>query len=128
MAKESTVKDLVSGAYSIKNLQRFADLMEDRFRIPGTGFRVGWDFIIGLIPVAGDIITALAALYIVAGAVHHRVRKRVIARMLLNILLDFLVGAVPIIGDFLDASFRSNKKNVKLLLNALPSHQDSELA
>lgn len=118
------MKDLENGVYSLKNMERFADLMEDRFRIPGTQFRVGWDFIIGLIPVAGDLLTALASLYILVGAFYHGVRKRTIARMLLNVALDFLVGLVPLIGDFLDASFRSNKKNVKLLLDALRSQQD----
>ena len=118
------MKDLINGAYSLKNLERFADFMEDRFRIPGLNVRVGWDFVIGLIPVAGDLLTMLASLYILVGAYHHGVRKGVIARMLLNVLLDFLIGAIPLLGDILDASFRSNKRNVRLLLDALKSRQN----
>lgn len=85
----------VSGPYSLQNLERFASLMDDRFRLPVLNIRVGWDFIIGLIPVAGDLLTALASLYILVGAVKYRVRKRVIARMLLNVGIDFVAGAVP---------------------------------
>lgn len=118
------MKDLENGVYSLQNLERFANLMEDRFLIPGINKRVGWDFIIGLIPVGGDLLTTLASLYILVGAWHHGVRKRVMARMLTNVGLDFLIGLVPLVGDFLDASFRSNKKNVGLLLNALKSQQD----
>lgn len=118
------MKDLEHGPYSLKNLERFANFMEDRFTVPVLNKRVGWDFVIGLIPVAGDLLTTLASLYILVGAWHHGVRKRVIARMLWNVLLDFLIGAVPLVGDILDASFRSNKKNVRLLLKALKSQQD----
>lgn len=118
------MNDLENGVYSLKNLERFANFMEDRFRIPVLNVRVGWDFVIGLIPVAGDLLTMLASLYILVGAYHHRVRKRTIARMLVNVLADFLIGAVPILGDILDASFRSNKKNVRLLLDALKSQQN----
>jgi len=115
----------VSGPYSLQNLERFASLMDDRFRLPVLNIRVGWDFIVGLIPVAGDLLTAIASLYILVGALKYRVRKRVIARMLLNVGIDFVAGAVPLIGDLLDASFRSNKKNVKLLLDALRSQQNA---
>lgn len=118
------MNDLENGVYSLKNLERFANVMEDRFRIPVLNVRVGWDFVIGLIPVAGDLLTMLASLYILVGAYHHGVRKRTIARMLLNVFADFLIGAVPILGDILDASFRSNKKNVRLLLDALKSQQN----
>ena len=109
--------------YSVKNLKRLAWLLDDQFRVPVIGYRVGWDFIIGLIPVAGDLITALISLFILFGARHHRVSLRVRLRMLLNIGLDFLVGIVPIIGDILDASFKSNAKNIKLLLKDLESRQ-----
>ena len=118
------MKDLENGLYSLKNLQRFADLMEDRFRVPGTRYRVGWDFIIGLVPVIGDTLTALAALYVLVGAFHHGSRKRTIGRMLWNVLLDYLIGLVPLLGDILDASFKSNKKNVRLLLDDLKWQQD----
>lgn len=118
------MKDLENGIYALKNLERFADAMEDRFRVPVLNVRVGWDFVIGLIPVAGDLLTLLASLYILVGAYHHGVRKRTLVRMLVNILADFLIGAVPILGDILDASFRSNKKNVRLLLDALRSQHN----
>ena len=119
------MSDLENGVYSLKNLERFAWLMDDRFRIPIINKRVGWDFIIGLIPVGGDLITLLASLYIFMGGWHQGVGKGVLLRMLGNIGIDFLIGLVPLVGDFLDAGFKSNKRNLRLLLNSLRSQQDS---
>lgn len=112
-----------NGIYSIKNLKRLANILDDRYRVPFTRFRFGWDFIIGLVPVIGDLLTALAAVFILIGARKHQVSTGVQMRMLGNIVLDFLVGLVPVIGDFLDAGFRSNTKNIKLLLKAIESRQ-----
>ena len=44
-----------------------------------------------------------------------------------NIVLDFLIGLIPIIGDFLDAGFKANAKNIKLLLTAIENKQDQDL-
>lgn len=111
------------GPFSLKNMERFASVMEDRFRLPLLNIRVGWDFIIGLIPVVGDALTALASLYILVGAYRHGVGPLVIVRMLGNVLLDLLIGAVPLVGDLLDAQFRSNRRNLRLLLNDLRIRQ-----
>jgi hypothetical protein len=35
--------------------------------------------------------------------------------MALNIAVDYLVGSVPVVGDILDAAWKSNQKNVALL-------------
>ncbi|MBK8704697.1 MAG: DUF4112 domain-containing protein [Saprospiraceae bacterium] len=36
-------------------LDHASSLLDNRFRIPGTNIRFGLDFLIGLIPYAGDI-------------------------------------------------------------------------
>ena len=38
------------------------------------------------------------------------------ARMMLNLAVDAGVGAVPVLGDVFDVAFRSNTKNVRLLI------------
>ncbi|NPU94848.1 MAG: DUF4112 domain-containing protein [Gammaproteobacteria bacterium] len=115
-----------TGIYSIQNLQRLANLLDNQFRIPFTRYRVGWDFIIGLIPVAGDVLTGLASLFILIGARKYGVSGRIQLRMLVNILIDVLAGSVPILGDILDASFKANARNMRLLLDAIESRQDDD--
>jgi len=113
-----------TGIYSIQNLQRLANLLDNQFRIPFTRYRIGWDFIIGLIPVAGDVLTGLASLFILIGARKYGVSGRIQLRMLVNILIDVLAGSVPVLGDILDASFKSNARNMRLLLDAIESPQN----
>lgn len=113
-----------TGIYSIQNLQRLANLLDNQFRIPFTRYRIGWDFIIGLIPVAGDVLTGLASLFILIGARKYGVSGRIQLRMLVNILIDVLAGSVPVLGDILDASFKSNARNMRLLLDAIESRQN----
>ena len=112
------------GLYSLANLRRLAYLLDDRFKIPFTRYRLGWDFIIGLIPVAGDILTAILSLHILVAARKYDVSGGVMWRMLSNILIDMVVGAVPIVGDLLDASWKANAMNVKLLVKSIEKQQD----
>lgn len=96
---------------------RFARLLDDRFRIPGTNVRVGLDALLGLIPGAGDWLGAAIALYLPAKAVAEGASAPVILRMFLNILIDLLVGVIPILGDLFDVTWRANLRNAELLGN-----------
>ncbi len=101
-------------ADDLHRLSRLADLLDTRFRVPGTNWRFGFDGIVGLIPGIGDTASALVSLYIVAEAWRLGVRKRTIARMLGNVALDSLIGAVPVAGDLFDIIWKSNAKNIRL--------------
>ena len=50
------------------DLQWLADLLDSRWRIPGTSWRFGVDAIAGLVPGAGDLVAGLAGLYIISAA------------------------------------------------------------
>jgi len=100
----------------LRALRRFARLMDEAFPIPGTRKRFGVDAALGLIPVVGDVIASLMALWIVFGALRHRVPMRKVLRMLVNILLDAAVGAVPVFGDIFDFLFEENMMNLQILL------------
>ena len=89
--------------------------MDDMFRVPVLGWRFGLDALIGLVPGLGDISTTVVSFYILAAAVRYRVPKITMLRMGLNILIDYVCGALPGVGDFADAWWKSNSKNLELL-------------
>jgi len=97
------------------SLERLSWLMDDLFRVPVLGWRFGLDALIGLVPGFGDTATSIVSFYILAAGVRYRVPKITLLRMGLNIALDYVVGALPIVGDFADAWWKSNHKNMELL-------------
>ena len=96
-------------------LEALARLMDGAFVIPGTSIRMGLDGIIGLIPVAGDLIAGLISSYLIWEARQLGASKWLIARMMANTLLDTTFGAIPVLGDAFDVLFRANMKNMALL-------------
>jgi hypothetical protein len=97
---------------SLRTLQR---LLDEAFRVPGTRIRFGWDAIVGLIPWAGDVLTALLGVAILVSAHRMRVPGIVQVRMLLNLAIDLLIGLVPFAGDVVDVFWKANTKNMTLL-------------
>ena len=99
----------------LAQVQWLARMMDDKFVIPGTNLRFGWDFILGLFPGLGDAITSALSLLIVHHAWQTGASPITLARMLGNIGIDFLVGAVPVVGDAFDVMWKANRKNARLL-------------
>lgn len=96
-------------------LNKATAFLDNRYRIPGTNIRFGADFLIGLIPYAGDMISlGLSGLLVIVMA-RKGASSMVLAKMLGNIALDALVGTVPILGDIFDLSYRANVRNLNLL-------------
>jgi len=96
-----------------EHLEALANLMDDHFEI--FGFHFGLNFVLDLVPEAGDIITTLIALYIFFAALRFKVSTLTIVRMLLNITVYFLIGLIPWLGDIFGAWWKPNKRNLKLL-------------
>jgi hypothetical protein len=92
-----------------------ADLLDQRFTIPGTSVRIGLDPILGLVPGFGDLVANLTGSAILLIAAQFNIPKIVLLRMGLNIAVNALIGAIPIFGDVFSIWFRSNVKNVQLL-------------
>jgi hypothetical protein len=99
----------------LEHLDQLAYWLDDRFRVPGTNFRVGLDGLVGLIPGVGDVATNAITGYIVYRAWRLGVPPSLITRMLFNLGVDFVVGLVPLVGDFLDIGFKANRRNAHLL-------------
>ena len=100
---------------SLYRLEAMARLMDSAFAIPGTNIRMGLDGLIGLVPVAGDLIASVISSYLIWEARKLGAPRWLIGRMLMNVAIDTLVGSVPLLGDAFDIMFRANLKNMALL-------------
>ena len=89
--------------------------MDSAYRVPGTSIRFGWDPIVGLVPGVGDVATASFAVAILYHAYRLGVPGVVLARMMLNALIDLAAGLVPVAGDVADIAWKSNSLNLALL-------------
>ena len=99
----------------IARIDALATLLDTALVIPGTGIRFGFDGLIGLFPVVGDMITTALPLFIVHEAYQLGAPGHVIMRMLGNVALDGVFGAVPLVGDAFDVLWRANRRNMRLL-------------
>lgn len=102
-------------------LEKFSVVMDRAVRIPGTKIEFGLDALVGLVPGVGDALTGIMAYGTIIAAMRHRVPTRVVVQMVVNTLVDMGIGTVPLVGDVLDVFYKSNVKNVELLLR----HRDS---
>lgn len=97
-------------------------VLERAFVIPGINRPIGVDSIVGLIPVVGDIATALMGAYIVWEARNLGMTKLQLTRMAANVGIDTALGAIPFAGDVFDFFWRSNTKNLKIIRKHLDKH------
>lgn len=100
---------------AVARLDALATLMDAAFVIPGTNTRMGLAGVIGLVPGIGDLIGGAISSYIVWEARQLGVPGWLVARMMLNVIIETGVGAVPILGDMFDIMYKANLKNVALL-------------
>lgn len=101
----------------VARLKRLEQRLDRQFSLFGIQF--GFDGAIGLVPVLGDLVTAGLGLYVIFEARRLGARRWTLVRMALNWVIDTGLGAVPLIGDLFDIAFRSNSKNVRLLIGDL---------
>lgn len=125
---EAQPYDAVRTEQSLARLDALARLMDSAFVIPGTSIRMGLDGLIGLVPVAGDLIAGVVSSYLIWEARRLGASRWVIGRMMANTALDTLVGAVPVVGDAFDILFRANLKNMALLRRHLEKRGMSRAA
>jgi hypothetical protein len=92
-----------------------ANALDELFRVPGTKWRFGLDAILGLLPGAGDLITALIGGYGIVVAQQLGVPASIQLRMLTNLLIDAGIGAIPLLGDLFDFAFKAHARNARLM-------------
>jgi hypothetical protein len=109
----------------LKRLKRFSRLMDARFGIPFTRFRVGYGSLIGLVPVVGDTIDLVLSLYVLFQARKLGASGKLQLQMLVNLAIDYFGGLVPVIGDVFDIAFKANIRNTELLIDWLKTQPRS---
>ncbi len=112
---ESREAELHPEVARARRVRTVARLLDNAIGIPGTRWRFGFDAIIGVIPVVGDMVGGALSAYIILEAARADVPPLTLVRMLMNVGIDTLVGSVPAVGDIFDAAWKANIKNVALL-------------
>ena len=114
---------LGTDAHSVRQrVEALENLLEGMFVIPGINRRVGLDAIVGLLPIAGDAITAAMGFYLVWEARNLGMPKWQLWRMAGHVGVDTLLGAVPLAGDLFDLLYRSNSRNLRIIKRHLDKH------
>lgn len=118
---------------TLVRLDALSRLLDNAFVLPGTRIRFGLDGIIGLVPVVGDLISAVLSSYIVWEARQLGLPRWKIARMMGNVAFDTAIGIVPFVGDVADVMFKANRRNLKIVREhlakegiTLPSERPAE--
>lgn len=106
-------------AEAVRRAETLAHWLDDRFRIPGTNYRIGFDGLLSLVPGVGDAVSAALSSYIIGEAWRQKLPKRVLARMGWNVAVDTVIGIVPFVGDLFDFAWKANRKNATLLAEHL---------
>lgn len=117
----------------LERLERMANTLDTKFRLPVFGIPVGWDSILGLIPGLGDLVTVGPGAWMIVEGHRLGARKRVLGRMAVNTGIDTVLGGIPVIGDAFDLFFKSHRRNIALLRRELRgsdvvSTRDEELS
>ena len=95
---ESRVDDLTAKRQaSLARMEKLAYWLDDAFRIPIIGKRIGIDGILGLLPVAGDFAGLALSSLTVGEALRLGAPKTLLVRMAGNVGLDFVLGSIPLL-------------------------------
>ena len=113
----------------LKRLDQLANLLDSRFRIPGTDVKFGIDPILGLIPGVGDVISYVMSLLLIYYSAKYGASGKVVMKMIGNVILDFTIGKIPGFGYIFDFTYKANDRNVNLLKEHFEEdkHQGSAL-
>ena len=101
---------------ALGEVEALAWLLDSSIPVPGTGGRrFGIDALIGFVPVVGDLASGVIGLFVVWRGSRLGVPRVVVARMLVNSVIDIAIGAIPLFGDAFDLWFKANTRNLALI-------------
>lgn len=107
--------DFAGDGDALRWVDVFTRTLDTKLRIPGTKIRFGADFLLGLIPGAGDAISLGLSGILIATMARHGATPKLVIKMLGNVLLDSLVGSIPILGSVFDLFYKANVRNLDLM-------------
>ncbi|MEJ6010644.1 DUF4112 domain-containing protein [Novosphingobium aquae] len=105
-----------------QRIEAMERILERVVTIPVLRSKVGLDAIVGLIPFAGDLLTAMMGIYAVWEARNLGLPRWKQWRMIANIGFDTAIGTIPVAGDLFDFLYRSNTRNLKIIRAHLDRH------
>lgn len=114
-ASASTTASKAENDAKNESARILARWLDELITIPGTKIKIGLDPILSLFPALGDLLVSSAGLVIIGEAVRSRASVPVVLRMGANMLINALINAVPAIGPFASAFYKSNTRNITLL-------------
>ena len=97
-----------------RRLATLAWFLDSAFTVPGSTRTFGVGPMIGLIPVVGDVVGAVAGGYLIFQAMRVGLPRIVLVRMTVNVVIDAAIGVVPFAGDAFDFVFKPNERNFRL--------------
>jgi hypothetical protein len=102
-----------------------ANLLDNQFEL--FGHRFGLNGVLGLIPGAGDIVTAVFSMHLIWIGIKMEVPLLKLLQMIMNVLLNFFIGLIPLIGDYADFFHKANLKNLAILKEHAEKYLEGEL-
>ena len=108
-------------AADLRRARALAAWLDTKFSV--AGIRFGLEGVVGLIPVIGDLLGALAGLYPIWIVRRHRLGGWLAARMGMNLFIEWVGGLIPLVGDLFDVYYKANIRNVRLLEKAAYSRR-----
>jgi hypothetical protein len=96
-------------------ISKLVYLMDEQFRVPGTNFRFGFDPLLNLFPVVGDLTGFLISAGLLMALAKRGAGNKLVVLMSINIFLDVLIGGIPLIGQIFDFYFKANSRNLRLM-------------
>lgn len=98
----------------LARMRALSRLLDNSISLPG-GYRIGIDPLIGLIPGVGDLLTSTLSAWFIYDAARLGLPKRILFRMALNVAVESLLGFIPLVGDLVDAVWKANARNMRLV-------------
>ena len=114
IAAEPPPRILSSAERRLARMRFLSRLLDTAILLPG-GYRIGLDPVIGLVPGVGDFLGGTLSVWLIYDAARLGISKRTLVRMAINVIFDTAAGSVPVVGDVLDAVWKSNARNMRLV-------------
>ncbi|KJS32508.1 MAG: hypothetical protein VR64_06210 [Desulfatitalea sp. BRH_c12] len=108
-----------------RRINRLAWLLDNSIRLPGVNYRIGLDPLLGLVPGIGEALGAVLSMYIIAEGARGGLPRSILLRMGFNVALEVVIGAIPLVGDLFDMTWKANARNVRLIEKYAASPRES---